>query len=119
MIIRHCGGAISRVGAEETAFGDRSSEWMLSIDSTWHDPADDDANIAWTRAFWDAGDAASRSGKTYFNFPGLLEEGEAAVRASYGANHDRLARIKAAYDPENVFRLNQNIRPASHFTRSG
>ena len=50
-------------------------------------------------------------GQTYFNFPGLLEEGDSAVRASYGANHARLARIKAQYDPENLFRLNQNIRP--------
>ena len=112
VIIRHCGGAISRVGAEETAFGDRSSEWMLSIDSTWHDPAGDTANVEYTRAFWDAALPFS-DGKTYFNFPGLLEEGDAAVRASYGANHERLARIKAAYDPENVFRLNQNIRPAA------
>jgi FAD/FMN-containing dehydrogenase len=112
VIIRHVGGAISRVGADETAFGDRSSEWMLSIDATWRDPADDDRNIEWTRAFWDAARPFSH-GKTYFNFPGLLEDGDAAVRTSYGANHDRLARIKAAYDPENVFRLNQNIRPAA------
>ena len=112
VIVRHCGGAMARVGAEQTAFGDRSSEWMLSIDSTWHDPAEDEANIAYTRAFWDAATPFS-DGKTYFNFPGLLEEGESAVRASYGANHDRLARIKAAYDPENRFRLNQNIRPAT------
>ena len=112
VIVRHCGGAIARVGAEETAFGDRSSEWMLSIDSTWHDRDDDAANIAYTRAFWDAAVPLS-DGKTYFNFPGLLEEGDAAVRASYGANHDRLARIKAAYDPDNVFHLNQNIRPAA------
>jgi len=111
VIIRHCGGAIARVGAGETAFGDRSSEWMLSIDSTWHDPADDVTNIAYTRGFWDAATSFS-DGKTYFNFPGLLEEGEAAVRASYGDNYDRLAWIKAAYDPENRFRLNQNIRPA-------
>jgi FAD/FMN-containing dehydrogenase len=112
VIVRHCGGAMSRVGAEQTAFGDRSSEWMLSIDSTWHHPAEDEANIAYTRAFWDAATPYS-DGKTYFNFPGLLEDGESAVRASYGANHDRLARIKAAYDPENRFRLNQNIRPAT------
>ena len=111
VIIRHCGGAIARVGAEETAFGDRSSEWMLSIDSTWHDADDDTANVRYTRAFWDAALAFS-DGKTYFNFPGLLEEGDAAVRASYGANHARLARIKAAYDPDNTFRLNPNIRPA-------
>jgi FAD/FMN-containing dehydrogenase len=111
VIIRHCGGAIARVGAEETAFGDRSSEWMLSIDSSWHDAADDEANVAYTRAFFGAATAFS-DGKTYFNFPGLLEEGQAAVRASYGANHRRLARIKAEYDPENRFRLNQNILPA-------
>ena len=80
--------------------------------TTWQDPADDAFNIAYTRAFWDAALPYS-DGKTYFNFPGLLEEGDAAVRASYGANHDRLARIKAAYDPENRFRLNQNIRPAA------
>ena len=111
VIIRHCGGAIARVGAEETAFGDRSSEWMLSIDSTWHGPADDATNVAYTRAFWDAA-ASFSNGQTYFNFPGLFEDGEAAVRASYGANHDRLTRVKAAYDPDNRFRLNQNIRPA-------
>jgi FAD/FMN-containing dehydrogenase len=102
---------MSRVAAEDTAFGDRSSEWMLSIDSTWRDAADDAPNVAYTRAFWDAAVPFS-NGKTYFNFPGLLEDGDAAVRASYGANHARLAEIKAAYDPENVFRLNQNIRPA-------
>jgi FAD/FMN-containing dehydrogenase len=111
VIVRHCGGAMARVGAEETAFGDRSSEWMLSIDSSWQDPADDERNVAYTRAFWNAAVPFS-DGKTYFNFPGLFEEGDAAVRSSYGANHDRLARIKSAYDPENVFRLNQNIRPA-------
>ena len=111
MIIRHCGGAMARVGADATAFGDRSSQWMLSIDSSWTDPAADAANIAYTRAFWDAA-APFSNGRTYFNFPGLLEEGDAAVRASYGDNHDRLARIKAAYDPENRFRLNQNIQPA-------
>ncbi len=112
VIIRHCGGAMARVGADETAFGDRSSEWMLSIDSSWDDPSHDEANVEYTRAFWDAAVPFS-NGQTYFNFPGLFEEGEAAVRASYGANHDRLARIKAAYDPDNVFRPGQNIRPAA------
>jgi FAD/FMN-containing dehydrogenase len=111
VIIRHCGGAISRVGSEQTAFGDRSSEWMLSIDSTWREPAEDEANLAWTREFYDEALAHS-DGKAYFNFPGLLEEGESAVRASYGTNYRRLAEIKAVYDPQNTFRLNQNIRPA-------
>ena len=112
VIVRHCGGAISRVGAEDTAFGDRSSEWMLSIDSTWHEPADDRRNIEFTREFWNAA-ASFSDGKTYFNFPGLLEDNEDAVRSTYGRNHARLARIKATYDPENRFRLNQNIKPAS------
>jgi FAD/FMN-containing dehydrogenase len=112
VIVRHCGGAMARVGAEQTAFGDRGSEWMLSIDSSWTDPAEDETNVAYTREFYDAALPYS-TGQTYFNFPGLFEEGDAAVRASYGANHDRLARIKAAYDPHNVFRLNQNIRPAA------
>ena len=111
VIVRHCGGAIARVGAEETAFGDRSGEWMLSIDSTWQDPAEDEANVGYTREFWDAASRFS-NGQTYFNFPGLLEEGDAGVRSSYGANHERLARIKADYDPENLFRINQNIKPA-------
>jgi FAD/FMN-containing dehydrogenase len=111
VVIRHVGGAVGRVPAQETAFGDRSSEWMLSIDSTWDDPDDDERNIAWTRSYWE--DARRHSdGKTYFNFPGLLEEGEDAIRDSYGAGYARLARVKAAYDPDNTFRLNQNIRPA-------
>jgi len=111
VIVRHCGGAISAAGPRETAFGDRSSQWMLSIDSTWRDPADDEANVAYTRAFWRAAVPYS-DGRTYFNFPGLLEEGEGAVHDTYGANYARLAEIKAAYDPENRFRLTQNIRPA-------
>ena len=73
---------------------------------------EDAANVAWTRDFYAAALRYS-DGKAYFNFPGLLEEGKAAVRSSYGANLDRLARVKAAYDPDNHFRLNQNIRPAA------
>jgi FAD/FMN-containing dehydrogenase len=84
---------------------------MLSVDSTWEDADGDEQNVAYTRAFWNAAHEHS-DGKTYFNFPGLLEEGEAAVRSSYGANHERLARIKAQVDPDNLFRRNHNIVPA-------
>ncbi len=111
VVLRHLGGAIDRVDAEETAFGDRDAEFMLSIDSTWSDPGDDERNIAWTRAFWEDMRRFAR-GKAYFNFPGLLEEGDRGVRESYGANYHRLAQVKAKYDPENLLRLNQNIRPA-------
>jgi FAD/FMN-containing dehydrogenase len=112
VIIRHCGGAISSVAPEATAFGDRSSQWMLSVDSSWSDRGHDEANIAYTREFYAAALPHS-DGKAYFNFPGLHEEGDGAVRASYGANYARLAQIKAAYDPHNRFQLNQNIRPAA------
>jgi FAD/FMN-containing dehydrogenase len=112
VVLRHLGGAIARIGAEETAFGDRDAEFMLSVDSIWSDPTDDERNIAWTRAFWEDMRRFAR-GKSYFNFPGLLEEGDASLRDSYGANYDRLARIKAKYDPDNLFRLTQNIRPAA------
>jgi hypothetical protein len=85
---------------------------MLSIDATWGDPAEDAANIEWTREFWADSHRFGAAGKTYFNFPGLREEGEAGVQASFGANHERLARIKAAYDPGNRYRANANVLPA-------
>jgi len=107
------GGATAAVGASEPAFGDRSMPWMLSIDSVWHSPADDAANIAWTRDFWQRMRPHSQAGRIYLNFPGLGEEGEDLVRSSFGANYARLAAIKAKYDPGNVFCFNQNIEPAA------
>jgi len=92
-------------------FGVRTAQFMLSIDSTWRQPRNDTRNIRWTRDFWNAQHRFS-NGKSYFNFPGLLEEGHEAVERSYGQNYDRLARIKTAYDPQNALHLNQNIRPA-------
>jgi FAD/FMN-containing dehydrogenase len=86
--------------------------YMLSIDSVWEAPADDQANIAWTRAFWQRMSPYSDHGRIYLNFPGLGEEGEELVRSSYGANFARLAQIKRRCDPDNLFRFNQNIRPS-------
>jgi FAD/FMN-containing dehydrogenase len=108
--IRHLGGEIARVPGDATAFGDRRAPFLLSIDSTWLDAHDDHANIAWTRAFWEAMQRFS-SGKIYFNFPGLLEDSDALVRSSYGTNYERLSILKTKYDPDNVFRINQNIEP--------
>jgi len=88
--IRHLGGAMSRVGPEETAFGDRSAQFLFSIDSTWEEPGQAEENIAWTRNFWTDMQRFS-TGATYFNFPGLLEEGEALLRTTFGANYERLA----------------------------
>jgi FAD/FMN-containing dehydrogenase len=106
------GGAMSRVGAQETAFGDRSSPILIGVEANWEDPADDEVNIAWARGcIADLGPYSA--GGTYLNFPGFLEEGEAQLRDAYGANLDRLSRVKATYDPDNVFRVNQNIAPAT------
>ncbi len=108
----YMGAATSRVAADATAFGDRDMGWMLSIDGIWEDAADDDKNLAWARAFW-ADMKHHSNGRAYLNFTGLGEEGEELVRTSYGAaNYERLVALKAKYDPTNLFRLNQNIRPS-------
>lgn len=109
--IRHLEGAIRRVPADATAFGDRSAPFLLSIDATWEEAEDSEENIAWSRRCWSDMQRFSPGG-TYFNFPGFLEEGEDLLRASYGENYDRLVEIKTKYDPDNLFRLNQNIAPA-------
>ena len=106
------GGATAAVGTADTAFGDRSMPYMVSIDSIWNAPEDDAVNMAWTRDFWDSLTPYSSQGRIYLNFAGLGEGNEDLVRRSYGGNFDRLAAIKRTYDPDNVFRFNQNIRPA-------
>jgi FAD/FMN-containing dehydrogenase len=105
------GGAVQRVAAKATAFGDRSAPYMLSIDGIWSRSADDDANIAWVRNFW--GDMQRHStGRIYLNFPGHGEDSNLA-RDTFGAQaYARLQDIKRKYDPTNLFRMNQNIPPA-------
>jgi FAD/FMN-containing dehydrogenase len=106
------GGELASVAADATAFGDRDAPFLLGVEATWSDPADDDANLAWTRGCTDAF-AELATSRPYLNFPGFLEEGEAAVRAALGqANHDRLRRLKRRLDPDNRFRLHQNVSPA-------
>ncbi len=108
----YMGAATARVAGDATAFGDRDMGWMLSIDGIWEDAADDEKNLAWARAFW-ADMKHHSNGRAYLNFAGLGEEGEELVRTSYGAaNYERLAALKTKYDPTNLFRLNQNIKPS-------
>ena len=104
------GGAASRVGAEATAFGRRDAPYLLSFDTTWEDPAETERCLAWTRAAW-ADMRRLGPGGLYLNFAGFGEEKEDLVRAGYGANYDRLVELKTRYDPGNLFRMNQNIRP--------
>ncbi|WP_244512654.1 FAD-binding oxidoreductase [Ensifer sp. LC163] len=104
------GGAVQRVAADATAFGDRSMPFMLSLDAIWSDPADDEANIGWVRDVWRDMQLYS-TGRLYLNFPGL-GEGENLVRDAFGAEtYARLQMVKRAYDPHNLFHMNQNILP--------
>jgi len=103
---------MSRVGETDTAYGGRDAGFLVTGEVSWTDPAQSDEAIAWGREFWNAMDKHSTGG-LYLNFPGLGEEQEDLVRAGYGANYERLARLKAEYDPDNLFRMNLNITPAS------
>jgi FAD/FMN-containing dehydrogenase len=111
IIVWHHGGAMTRVGEAETAYGGRDAGFLVTGEASWADPALNEQAIAWGRAFWDAIGAHSTGG-IYLNFAGLAEEKEALVKAGYGANYERLAALKAKYDPTNLFRMNLNIVPA-------
>jgi FAD/FMN-containing dehydrogenase len=107
------GGATAQVDAAATAFGDRSMPWMVSIDSIWDTADQDDANIAWTRSFWERLEPFSDRGRVYLNFAGHGEDNDELTRRTFGPNYARLADVKRRYDPTNMFRFNQNIRPAT------
>jgi FAD/FMN-containing dehydrogenase len=109
--IHQMGGAVARVAQDATAFGNRSAPFAYNLVSTWIEAADDATNIDANRALAAKLEPFSTGG-VYVNFLG--QEGAARVRAAYGAKaYDRLAALKAEYDPENLFRYNQNIPPAT------
>jgi FAD/FMN-containing dehydrogenase len=105
------GGAVARVGEDESPLGGRDTAFVVHPFALWEDPADDDRLIAWARAFReDLRDYAT--GAVYLNFVG--DEGRARVRSGYGErSYERLTRIKADWDPENVFRASGNVAPST------
>jgi FAD/FMN-containing dehydrogenase len=108
----HMGGAIADVDPEATAFATRTAPYMASIDGMWTDEVSDADGVAWVRSAWEE---ISRfgTGDVYLNFTGLAgEEASAGVDTAFGRNLQRLAEIKAVYDPDNFFRVNNNILPA-------
>jgi FAD/FMN-containing dehydrogenase len=106
------GGAMARVGEEETAFANRGVPYLFGIEGNWDRQADSERNLAWVRdTFADLRHFST--GGVYLNFPGFLEEGEQLLREGYGGNYERLSAVKTKYDPGNLFRLNANIQPAS------
>jgi FAD/FMN-containing dehydrogenase len=105
------GGAMQRVAPDATGFGDRSAPFMLSLDAIWSGKADDEANMSWVRSTWTHMQRHS-TGRLYLNFPGLGED-QSLVKNALGENvYARLQQVKRKYDPDNLFRLNQNIQPA-------
>lgn len=102
-------GAVHRVGETETAFAYRDVTYSQVIAGVDPDPANAGALKRWTREYWEAIHPHSAGG-AYVNF--MMDEGQDRVRATYGANYRRLREVKAQYDPDNVFHINQNILPA-------
>jgi FAD/FMN-containing dehydrogenase len=101
------GGAMRREPAGGSAFAKRDQPFLLGIEANWDDAADDATNLDWARSLFSAA-SADVGAATYLNFPGFVEEGEELLRASYGDAYERLQRVKATYDPDNVFRSNLN-----------
>jgi FAD/FMN-containing dehydrogenase len=109
ILVEHFHGAVTRVGATETAVPHRDQGWNLLIPSVWTDPADTEANIAWSRQTFAAMRPHLGTGR-WLNYLGD-DQAEDAIRAAYGPNYDRLREVKRRYDPDNVFHLNHNIEP--------
>ncbi|MCC6603173.1 MAG: FAD-binding oxidoreductase [Anaerolineae bacterium] len=106
----HIGGRLKRFNGEHGAFYGRHAAYVLNPEANWEHAGDDAANMSWVRTFID--DMADFSdGSRYLNFPGFQEEGDAMMQAAFGTHYQRLAALKQKYDPTNLFRLNQNIKP--------
>jgi FAD/FMN-containing dehydrogenase len=110
MLIMQLGGAVARVPADTTAFSARKAAFQTAFAGIWDGDGQRPTAVQWARDFTSSMDVHAHGG-SYVNFAQDLDE--AAVRTAYGAeNYAKLQRVKAKYDPENVFRLNQNIKPA-------
>lgn len=102
------GAQASRVPADATAFGNRDANFVMNVHGRWNSPAEDQGGIAWAREVYKA-TLPFATGGAYSNF--LTAEETDRVKSAFGANYARLARVKKTYDPQNFFRLNQNILP--------
>ncbi len=115
VLIELLGGAIAGVGEEEMAYTHRGAAYDFLIASVWDDPAADGVNVGWARDIFGVMEPYARE-DVYVNYLG--DEGDDRVRAAYGAaKYDRLVALKDRYDPTNLFRLNQNIRPTAGGSR--
>jgi FAD/FMN-containing dehydrogenase len=102
------GGATNTHAPQETAYPHRAALYAMNVHTRWTEPADDAACLAWAREFFKAA-APHTAGGVYINF--LNEDEVDRIAEAYGPNYSRLRELKARYDPDNLFRANQNIRP--------
>jgi FAD/FMN-containing dehydrogenase len=110
VFVAHVGGAMSRVAEDATAYPQRKSHFIMNVHTRWREAHADDDCIKWARDLFDA-TAKYAVGTVYINFMPADETDR--VETAYGSNYKRLSEVKAKYDPDNLFRLNQNIPPAS------
>ncbi|MCA1731299.1 MAG: BBE domain-containing protein, partial [Actinobacteria bacterium] len=103
-------GAVHRVGNNETAFSHRDANWSAVFVGIDPEPANAERITKWTKEYWEALHPYSAGG-AYVNF--MMDEGQERVKATYRDNYERLIAIKNEYDPNNLFRVNQNIRPTA------
>lgn len=106
--IHMLGGEMSRRSPASAAFAHREARFVVNLVGTWEDAADAARHEGWLNDFWRDLNSTVK-GSAYLNFLG--EEGEDRIRSAYGTNYDRLVEIKTRYDPDNLFRVNQNIKP--------
>jgi hypothetical protein len=106
--LAYLGGAAARVGADETAFGDRSSPFILNLLANWSEPSADAGNVAWIRGIFNKLRPAMKPG-VYINF--MSGDEQDRVPEAYHERWDRIVAVKSHYDPNNFFRLNQNVPP--------
>jgi len=108
ILLAAIGGATARPAPGDTAYAHRDARFVMNVHGRWETPPDDKVCIGWARELFDAS-APFASGGVYVNF--LTADESDRVRAAYGPNYDRLVQVKRAYDPNNLFRVNQNIGP--------
>jgi FAD/FMN-containing dehydrogenase len=108
ILLEHFHGAVTRIGPTDTAVPHRAEGWNLLLPSEWLDPADTEANIAWTKDTF-AALSEHFSGGRWLNYLG--DDQDDAISAAYGPNYERLVEVKRRHDPDNVFHLNHNIVP--------
>lgn len=107
IFIAQMGGATNRISPDATAYPHRDVEFIMNVHTRWDTADQDNVCVSWAREFYTATEPFATGG-VYVNF---ISEGEDRVRSAYGNNYDRLTQVKSKYDPDNFFRLNQNVRP--------